>query len=193
MISIFLRFLLAYIIYKGWNALFTVTLPIYPNKYKKIIILDACGGSGKRILAKAIADKYGYNYVSLTECKKDKETAEAIQTKLAGLPEMYVLEGTYVDSTCPEQSHMLDALINDADLVLWLNAPKYITLYRKIIGYLKGTESIMEMYCKLRKFFDTHDSNIDMLESLIIRMRRSDNVVDRFKFIQISWPLMSIV
>ena len=180
-----------------WDYIFSIPLNI--NNAKKIIIIDVVGGSYKTTLASDISRKFSYKHIRLDDCKfgerwkrlDAEEFNQNVNNSLVDTRE-YILEGVYSDPCLPEYKELVNAQIENADLIIWHDIPMWVSVYRKLFRSFKRRLGVVpqgssyETLCNIRSMLFKmlrHYSNLyTILNNDWSELRNCE------KFHKISWP-----
>lgn len=143
---------------------------------RKIVVVGPTPGNGKTTLAKKIAKKNGLRHIVLDKHMfkpgfvkaSVEEFRNGVETEIAESKGDYVIDGMYHDVEVPERKAMMDKWMNEADLVIWMDVPLYVLLWRLILRSFKRT------FCCVREDGVQPESARDLYNLLV-------NVVKRYK------------
>lgn len=186
-----------------WNAVFAV--PVC-TQHNKIIILGTGGGCGKTTLAAQLrAADPRYAVVHIDEHKfgehwvrrSDEEFVGRVGTLLQG-QKRYVIESFYDDEKQPRQRELIDKYLPEADLVVWLDMPYWVSVWRILLRSLKRKigiehgaypETLSSVAAMLSAGFRTRAQRYSLLQDVWDRNER------RYagRFVRVKWPFYCFV
>jgi adenylate kinase family enzyme len=167
---------------------------------RKIVVVGPTPGNGKTTLAKKIAKKNGLHHIVLDKYMfkpgfvkaSAEEFQTGVETEIAESKGDYVIDGMYHDVEVPERKTMMDKWMSEADLVIWMDVPLYVLLWRLIL------RSFKRAFCCVREDGVQPESPRDLYNLLVnVSKRYKSNrriLLDGYrhkgeKYLKINYPL----
>lgn len=186
-----------------WDYAFAVPLG---TRYNKVLVLGTGGGCGKTTLATQLrAAEPRYQVVHIDEHKfgehwvrrSDAEFVHRVQALLQG-QKRYVIEAFYDDADQPRQRELIDTCWPTADLVVWLDMPYCVSVWRILLRSLKRKigmergaypETWSSVAAMLSAGYRTHDERYALLQK--VWTRNGSHYSGRF--VRVKWPFFCTV
>jgi len=187
-----------------WNTIFEKTLikGLYPAK---VVVLGVAGGGYKTTLANNISSRHGqcHQHIKLDDClyrdnwvrNTPTQFNENVRRKIDKSYGAYVVEGVYSDLKMPERNELVDEIIGNSELVVWLHLPIYISLWRKLFRSFKRAINVTEqgscpekwsnVRAMLKKTWYQYDTRYKLLNDMWEKQNYMDN---SGKYVRVNWP-----
>jgi adenylate kinase family enzyme len=184
-----------------WNIMFQFKFDkAIANIRNKIVIIGIAGGGYKTTLANNISKKHGHTHIRIDMCiygenwkrHTPEQFKQNVYNEIKKSNGYYVIDGLYSDSSrMKEYQEVMDEIIKRADIVICLNVPKVIYIWRKLFRSFKramgvtGDESCPEklhnVIAMLKKTWNHYDTKYKTLNDMWCK--QSDK-----KYIRANWP-----